>query len=168
MMEAHQLILMRNITGYYQYDESDMEYLMQRRDQNPTVYKNTLYRQVDEDRPKVLSSLLNRASSVRGNGQTTLYNYNQGTNLNNSLFFRLMQNPIIMIIFIVAVSYIISFIGGNLLKMDAGITGLIELVVALVLSYGLSLLTERNSDFIVKGTFIFFISLVILIILIFI
>lgn len=154
--------------GYYQYDESDMEYLMQRRDQNPTVYKNTLYRQVDEDRPKVLSSLLNRASSVRGNGQTTLYNYNQGTNLNNSLFFRLMQNPIIMIIFIVAVSYIISFIGGNLLKMDAGITGLIELVVALVLSYGLSLLTERNSDFIVKGTFIFFISLVILIILIFI
>jgi len=41
------------------------------------------------------------------------------------------------------------------------------MVVALALSYGLSLYTDRNSDFIVKGTFIFFISLIILILLIF-
>ncbi|MDO5860261.1 restriction endonuclease [Methanobrevibacter sp.] len=153
----------------YQYDASDMEYLMQRRDQNPTVYKNTLYRQIDEDKSRLgLSSLLNRANSVRNNGPTTLYNYNQRSNIiSDSLFFRLIQNPIIMIFFVVVVSYLIAFIGGNLLGMDAGITGLIEMIVALVLSYGLSLLTERNSDFIVKGTFIFFISLVILIILIF-
>ena len=51
--------------------------------------------------------------------------------------------------------------------MDSGITGLIEMFVALALSYGLSLYTDRNADFIVKGTFIFFISLIILIILIF-
>ena len=65
-------------------------------------------------------------------------------------------------------SYLISFIAGSLLKMDSGMTGLIEMFAALALSYGLSLYTDRNADFIVKGTFIFFISLVILIILIFI
>ena len=32
----------------YNYDASDMEYIMQRRDAHPHVYKNTLYRQVDE------------------------------------------------------------------------------------------------------------------------
>ena len=42
------------------------------------------------------------------------------------------------------------------------------MLAALILSYGLSLYAERNGDFIVRGTFIFFISLVILIILIFI
>ena len=152
----------------YQYDASDMEYLMQRRDQNPNVYKSTLYRQIGEDKPKGVLSFLNNFGAVRNRGPTTLYNYNQKNSFFDSLFFKLIQNPIIMILFVVFVSYIIAFIGGNLLGMDAGITGLIEMIVALVLSYGLSLLTERNSDFIVKGTFIFFISLVILIILIFI
>jgi Restriction endonuclease. len=65
----------------YTYDASDMEYIMQRRDQNPMVYKNTLYRQMDEDRSSGfnLSSLLNRVTS-RGNSSlsgshTNLYNY---------------------------------------------------------------------------------------------
>lgn len=154
----------------YTYDASDMEYLMQRRDQNPVVYKNTLYRETGENHSGGLSSLLNRGGAMvkdAGYGYTTLYNYDQRTNVRESLFFRLIQNPIITIIVVVIISYLLSFIFGNLLRMDAGITGLIEMIVALVLSYGLSLMTVRNSDFIVRGTFIFFISLVILIILIF-
>jgi hypothetical protein len=158
----------------YTYDDSDMEYLMRRREQNPTVYQNTLYRQIDEDRGFNLSSLLNRGNSRRNgslskSSTTTLYNYNtRGSKFGrDSLFFQIVQNPILLILLVVIVSYIISFIAGNLLRMDAGITGLIELVVALGLSYGLSLYTDRNSDFIVKGTFVFFISLIILIILIF-
>ena len=158
----------------YTYDASDMEYLMRRREQNPTVYQNTLYRQIDEDRGFNLSSLLNRGNSRRnGNlsksSTTTLYNYNtRGSKFGrDSLLFKIAQNPILLIILVVIVSYILSFIAGNLLRMDAGITGLIELVVALGLSYGLSLYADRNSDFIVKGTFVFFISLIILIILIF-
>ena len=51
--------------------------------------------------------------------------------------------------------------------MEAGFVGLLEMIVALILSYGLSLYTDRNTDFIVKGTFIFFVSLIILILLIF-
>ena len=154
----------------YTYDASDMEYLMQRRDQNPVVYKNTLYRETGENHSGGLSSLLNRGGAMvkdAGYGYTTLYNYDQRTNVRESLFFRLIQNPIITIIVVVIISYLLSFIFGNLLRMDAGITGLIEMIVALVLSYGLSLMTVRNSDFIVRGTFIFFISLVLLIILIF-
>ena len=154
----------------YTYDASDMEYLMQRRDQNPVVYKNTLYRETSENHQKGLSSLLNRGGSMvkdSGYGYTTLYNYDQRANIHNSLFFRLIQNPIITILVVVIISYLLSFILGSLLKVDAGITGLIEMITALVLSYGLSLMTVKNSDFIVRGTFIFFISLVILIILIF-
>ena len=83
------------------------------------------------------------------------------------MIFKLISNPIALIIMVVFVSYFIAFFSGNVLHIDAGITGLLEMIVALVLSYGFSLYTERNSDFIVKGTFVFFISLVILIILIF-
>ena len=159
----------------YTYDASDMEYIMQRRDQNPTVYKNTLYRQVEEDRHSGLSSLLNIGNLRKGNSSlsrssTTLYNYESRRNSTfgrDSLFYSLIQNPIILIIMVVIVSYLISFIAGNLLKMDAGISGLIEMLVAILLSYGLSLYTDRNRDFIVKGTFVFFVSLIILIILIF-
>ena len=158
----------------YSYDASDMEYIMQRRDANPGVYKNTLYRQVDEDSPRGLS-FLNRgrsqqSSSLYPSNSTTLYNYESRRNIfaTDSLFFKIVSNPIGLIFVVVVVSYAISFVAGNLLKMDAGISGLIEMIAALALSYGLSLYTDRNADFIVKGTFIFFISLIILIILIFI
>ena len=157
----------------YTYDASDMEYIMQRRDQNPMVYKNTLYKQIGEDRPQgVLNSLLHRVTSIgrrsTSSSDTTLYNYgNNSARGRDSLFYKLIQNPLVLIILVVVVSYLLSFIVGNLLRMDAGIAGLIELVVALLLSYGLSLYTDRNRDFVVKGTFVFFVSLIILIILIF-
>ncbi len=158
----------------YNYDASDMEYLMQRRN-NPYVYQNTLYRQVDEPRTNVISSLLNRRTHQRNAGslepytQTNLYNYDTRASSfgQNQAIFTLIRNPIVIILLVVIFSYLISFIAGRLLGMDAGITGLIEMFVALALSYGLSLYTDRNADFIVKGTFIFFISLIILIILIF-
>ena len=156
----------------YTYDESDIEYLMQRRDRNPNVYKSSLYKQIDEDRHRGfdISSLLNKGKSIKNNlgqSQTTLYNYDRGPSISNPFLFKLISNPIVMVILVVLVSYFLAFFGGNVLRMNAGITGLIEMVVALLLSYGLSLYTERSSNFIIKGTFVFFISLVILIILIF-
>lgn len=144
----------------YSYDASDMDYMMQTRDSNPMVYKNTLYRQVDDDKRGF--SFLNR----RHDQYTTLYNYNNPS-YNNSPMFKILSNPIALIILVVIFSYIISFIVGNLLKMGPGVSGLVELVVALLLSYGITLYVDRNKDFIIKGTFIFFISLIILIILIF-
>ena len=156
----------------YEYDAYDMEYIMQRREAHPNVYKSSLYRQVDEPRTNVLSSLLNRGkSSVGGLSSTTqsnLYNYSsQNYSSYEPLIFKLINNPIILIILVVFISYALAFFFGNLLGIDASVTGLIEMAVALVLSYGLSFYTERNSDFVIKGTFVFFISLIILIILIF-
>ena len=157
----------------YTYDASDMEYIMQRRDAQPHFYKNTLYRQIDEDQPRGISSLLNRKPARRTGSlspytQTNLYNYNTRPSRfgPDSLFFRIVQNPIGLILLVVIVSYLISVIAG-LLGMDAGMVGLVEMFVALALAYGLSFYTDRNADFIVKGTFVFFISLIILIILIF-
>lgn len=159
--------------GDYEYDAYDMEYLMQRRDAHPNVYKSSLYRQDYDQRPSrgVLSSILKRGNSsgrqISAN-QSNLYNYNAPRNSGfEPIIFKLINNPIILIILVVIISYALAYLFGNLLGMDAGISGLIEMVVALLLSYGLSFYTERNADFVIKGTFIFFISLVILIILIF-
>ena len=155
----------------YEYDASDVEYLMQRRDANPHVYKSSLYRQVDEPRSGGISSLLNRGRSSGGSlssRQSNLYDYNSQRNSNyQPLIFKLISNPIILVILVVVVSYALAYLFGNILGVDAGISGLIEMAVALLLSYGLSFYTERSSDFVIKGTFVFFISLVILIILIF-
>ena len=165
----------------YNYDASDMEYIMNRRDAHPNVYKNTLYRHIDEPHARGFSSLLNRGRQQRNTGslspysqQTNLYNYDtragslaSGSSGIGSLIFRIISNPIGLVLVVVIVSYLVSFIAGNLLKMNSGTAGLIEMFVALALSYGLSFYTDRNADFIVKGTFIFFISLIILIILIF-
>ena len=164
--------------GYYEYDASDMEYIMQRREAYPQVYHSSLYRQTEEPHRGGISSLLNRAKPQRSagsltpytGGQTNLYNYQSQRSSAfsaDSIFFRIISNPLGLIIFVVVVAYLIALIAGRLLGIDAGITGLIEMVVALALSYGGSFITVRNSDFIIRGTFVFFISLILLIILIF-
>ncbi|WP_407415701.1 restriction endonuclease [Methanobrevibacter sp.] len=155
----------------YTYDASDMEYIMRRRDQNPIVYKNTLYPQVEENSSSnSLSSFLKRRKRSKNNGlyPTDLYNYNRKP----SWFDRLqpiLSNPFAVIALVVIFSYLLSYLFGNVLKLDYGISGLIEMIVALLLSYGLTFLfVDRSRFFITRGTVIFFISLIILIILIFI
>ncbi|MCR5026386.1 MAG: restriction endonuclease [Methanobrevibacter sp.] len=162
----------------YTYDASDMEYIMRRRDENPVVYKNTLYPQVDDYKSSsnnFLTSLLNRKKKKQQHNSlyptnTNLYNYNYYSQ--PSWFDRLqpiLSNPFVTIALVVIVSYLLSFIFGNLMKIDYGISGLIEMVVALLLSYGLTFVfADRSRFFITRGTVIFFISLIILIILIFI
>ena len=77
-----------------------------------------------------------------------------------------LYNPVILLV--VIVSYALSYLLGNVLKAGGGIGGLVEMLVALVMSYGLTyFFSERNRYFIIRGTVIFFVSLIILIILIF-
>ena len=153
----------------YDYDASDMDYLMRRRDANPGVYKNTLYRQADSEPSGGLLSRFNRPPQQNQYEQTNLYNYDSRREsfYGESPILVLLRNPLILVVLVVIFSYISAFLASNVLKMDAGFAGFIEMIVALMLSYGFSLFADRNSDFIVKGTFIFFISLIILIILIF-
>ena len=157
----------------YDYDTLDMDYLMRRRDANPVVYKNTLYKQDEDHNSKF--SFLNRSKRQENQyhslaPQTNLYNYNQHQSrglLSYPLLMTLLNNTIFLILVVVVISYLLSFIFSSLFGLDSGITGLIEMFVAIAVSYGLSLLTEKDSYFIVKGTFVFFISLIILILLIF-
>ena len=160
----------------YTYDASDMDYLMRRRDENPTVYKNTLYPQVEEYNNSFQSrfSFLNRNKRQQSHSlyptNATLYDY--GYFSGPSWFDRLqpiLSNAFVTIALVVIISYLLSFFLGNILKIPSGISGLIEMILALALSYGLTFLfADRSRFFITRGTVIFFISLIILIILIFI
>ena len=67
----------------YTYDASDMEYLMRRRDENPIVYRNSLYPQTEEynsSSNNFLTSILNRRNKSSNNSlypaNPNLYNYN--------------------------------------------------------------------------------------------
>ncbi len=157
----------------YTYDASDMEYIMRRRDENPVVYKNTLYPQVEEyNSIKSPFSFLDKYRNRQRNNSypADLYGYNYSSG--PTWFDRLqpiLSNPFVTIALVVIISYLLSYLFGNVLKIDYGISGLIEMIVALLLSYGLTFIfADRSRFFITRGTVIFFISLIILIILIFI
>ena len=78
----------------------------------------------------------------------------------------LLNNTIFLVILIVIVSFLIAFVSGVVFKISPGITGLIELILSLILSYILVAIFNRDIYVIlIKGTVIFFISLIILIIL---
>ena len=78
----------------------------------------------------------------------------------------LLQNTIVMVAVTVIISYLIGFIFGKIAKIPTGYLGIGELILALILSYGLVIYADRDADILVKGTIVFFISLVIIMILI--
>lgn len=160
----------------YSYDADDMDYIMRRRDENPVVYKNTLYPHVEEYRSSNSGfSLFNRNKKPQGrtlypaNYQVNLYNYHYYSE--SSWFYRLhpyLSNPFITIALVVIVSFLLAFLLGRVFHIKSSICGLIEMLVALILSYGLTYtFVDRTKFFITRATVIFFISLIILIILIF-
>ena len=86
------------------------------------------------------------------------------------LFERLkpiLNNTIVLILLVVAISYIISALIGLVSGASSGIIGLVKILSSLILSYGLVLFLDRDgTTVLVKGTTVFFVSLVILIIMI--
>lgn len=85
----------------------------------------------------------------------------------NTNLVPILSNPIVLILLVVIVSYLITYILGVLGGMTSGIIGLIEMIVSLFLSYGLVFLVDRDgATVLIKGSTVFFVSLVILIILI--
>ena len=78
----------------------------------------------------------------------------------------ILANPIAAIAVVVIIAYLIGFILGKMIKVPTGYLGIAELLIALVLSYGIVLYSDREADILVKGTIIFFISLVLIMILI--
>lgn len=78
----------------------------------------------------------------------------------------LLSNTIVMVAVVVIISYLVGLILGNLTKIPTGFLGIGELIIALILSYGLVIYADREADILVKGTIVFFISLVIIMILV--
>lgn len=172
----------------YVYDDYDLSYL-ERRNNNPLIYNTnrvSLHKQ-DNNSLKPKKSLFSRKSnfnSFSNFNSKSLPNYKSKSLPSNNSFSLpsyelpkkeidwmgiinpLIQNPVISIILIIAIAFALSFVLGNLLKIPAGILGLIELVVALILSYGFAYYAKRDQTFIIRGTVMFFISLAVLIILI--
>ena len=77
-----------------------------------------------------------------------------------------MANPIASVAVVVLISYLIGFILGKIIKVPTGYLGIAELIIALILSYGIVLYSDKDANVLVKGTIVFFISLVIIMILI--
>ncbi len=79
----------------------------------------------------------------------------------------ILGNPIVLILLVVIVSYLLTYILAILGGMSSGIIGLIEMAASLILSYGLVFLVDKDgASVLIKGSIVFFVSLIILIILI--
>lgn len=78
----------------------------------------------------------------------------------------LLQNTIVMVAVTVIISHLIGLFFGKIAKVPTGYLGIGELILALLLSYGLVIYADKDADILVKGTTVFFISLVIIMILI--
>lgn len=160
----------------YSYDSDDMGYLMRKQDEKEFIYNssNSLHAYDNSHRSHGLLSKFeghNRSQQRSSLAPVNSYYYDSKPKMSFNIgetLSRLLANPIAVILLVVIVSYALSYLLGNVLKAGGGIGGLVEMLVALVMSYGLTyFFSERNRYFIIRGTVIFFVSLIILIILIF-
>lgn len=79
----------------------------------------------------------------------------------------ILNNTIILILLTVGISYLISYALIVFKGVSNGISGLIKILSALILSYGLVLSLNRDGTTVLfKGSIVFFVSLVVLIIMI--
>ena len=78
-----------------------------------------------------------------------------------------LSNTIVLIILVVIISYLISALLTMFSGISTSVAGVVELLIALALSYGFVLLFDReSSQILIKGTIIFFISLILLMLLV--
>ena len=86
---------------------------------------------------------------------------NRGHSINWNANF---SYPIVLIFLVVIISYFIVYVLGVLCRIKSGVIGLVEMVVSLVLSYGLVFfLGQDGATVLIKGSIVFFVSLVALI-----
>lgn len=124
--------------------------------------------------PGPLSQRSNRASSNKGffpSSDSALSNFGGHAPQKPSkpwgeILKPILSNPIASVIMVVLISYLIGFILGKIIRVPTGYLGIAELLIALLLSYGIVLYSDREADVLVKGTIVFFISLVMIMILI--
>ncbi|MBV1768186.1 MAG: restriction endonuclease, partial [Methanobacterium sp.] len=74
-------------------------------------------------------------------------------------------NTIVLILLVIGLSYLLANLIGYFITVNSSTLGIIKIVLSVVLSYGLVLLLDRKGALVlVKGTTVFFVSLLALII----
>lgn len=163
--------------GYGDYDYDYDEYVIAQRESNPVIYQPSLYKHdyyEDESTfgsriSEFFEKILKRKSS--NVPQNSLGNYAYYDRKPSKGFLEIIKphlgNPLVLIALVVIITYIISFIGGSILKVDHTIISAFQIFFSLVLAYGFTyLFADRSMRFVIRGTFVFFVSLIILIVLI--
>lgn len=171
---------------YGEYDDEDYEYdydeyFPSQYESAPIVYQKSLYRQDFDDEyhesgiSKFFQNLLVRKDTEtysggllnKNIGAVSSFGSNKGSQDLLGLIKPLLSNVIVLAILVVIVTYIISYLGGAIFKLNHGIISSFQIFFSLILAYGFTyIFGDKDSDVIVRGTFVFFISLIILIILI--
>ena len=103
--------------------------------------------------------------SPRDNALNNYHNSSQSTRSIMDTIKPILGNTLISIIVVIVLAYLIAFILGSIVKVPTGYLGLTELFVALILSYGITFYADRNSDILTKGTIVFFVSLIVLMVM---
>lgn len=151
----------------YSYEPDDMDYLMRKQEERNLIYNSDTLYSFDEPSRGLLSRSHNGPQRASLAPLSSRYSEAK-SNFDFGIISKILANPIVIVILVVIVSYLLSYLFANVLKSGAGVSGLVEMFVALAMSYLLTyFFSERSSYFIVRGTVIFFVSLIVLIILIF-
>lgn len=80
---------------------------------------------------------------------------------------KILSNTIVIILIVVAISYLISLTLGYGAGIGKGIRGIVQMATAALLSYSITFITnEDETNILFKGTSVFFVSLIALIILV--
>lgn len=155
----------------YEYDESDINYISQNSNNDLNASGNGLYPnhnilEKHNDKPK---NNITEFFSKKSSASKSLTYQKPYTN-ESPLFEKIkpfFSNTIFLIFLVVLISYLLSYILGVMANLSQGIVGLAEMITSLLLSYGLVFIFNREGiSVLVKGTIVFFVSLIILIILI--
>lgn len=94
-------------------------------------------------------------------------NEEQKPSIIKPLLKRISSNTIFLIFVVVLASYLLAYVLGIYTSINTGTIGLIEMIVSLLLSYGLVFAFDKNGPTVlIKGTTVFFVSLIVLILLI--
>ena len=145
------------LSHYSEYDDDlyRAEFLNKTPRDNYSGPASTLFANRQQQAPK-----RRRAPSLSGNRRVGSLSQRSNRPTNNHSFFSSSDNAL-------------SNFSGHvpqkprkIVKVPTGYLGIAELVIALILSYGIVLYSDKEADVLVKGSIVFFISLVIIMILI--
>ena len=143
------------------YDEEVVKDFM-----NNVNYENTNQRSSIFGGSSKKTNILNKqTSSMPSFGGNNSKN-SLGLNIHSSHITSYLNNTIVLIILVTLISFVIASLLIYGASVSASTAGIVELLITLALSYGIILFINRDGgQILVKGTIIFFVSLILLMIL---